>query len=151
MEGKLTEGAIWKISSGEWQPTDPKPVLQVIECVTIPGRSFYGGGRVENDYLYLILLSDGLLQQQGIIITERDELVRCLPLRKGCIVQLKHFCRTTVDDKRILIVIHDLDVIHETWDVIGDAYPFPPMVGSENPISMPTQPISHATTTTTIP
>lgn len=81
----LTEGAIAMLCSADAQGVDVKPVLQVgdIRLVNTTQQS--------NNERYRILLSDGLHLQQGMLATQRNELVKAGRLQKGSVVQLTQF------------------------------------------------------------
>ncbi|KAI3728253.1 hypothetical protein L6452_16886 [Arctium lappa] len=115
---KLTEGAISLLSTGRWETPEVKPVLQVVDIRTVQGQNPPAG--VEKQERYRLLLSDGSFHQQGMLATQRNDLVRSQQLQKGSVVQLTEFVCNTIRD-RIIIIIINLDVILETCDLIGDS------------------------------
>ncbi|KAI3812507.1 hypothetical protein L1987_17217 [Smallanthus sonchifolius] len=117
MAVKLTEGAISVISSGKWQVTDAKPVIQVFDIRTVKER-------------YRLLLSDGSFHQQGMLATQLNDLVRSQQLQRGSIVQLNDFVTNTIRDRKIIIIIA-VEVILSNCDIIGDVKQFPFTPGSE--------------------
>ncbi|KVH95625.1 Nucleic acid-binding, OB-fold, partial [Cynara cardunculus var. scolymus] len=134
MAMKLTEGAISLLSTGRWDTPDVKPVLQVVDIRTVQTQTPPAGG-VEKQERYRLLLSDGSFHQQGMLATQRNDLVRSQQLQKGSIVQLTEFVCNTIRDRMyalslfvydslcIIIIIINLDVILETCDLIGDSKP----------------------------
>ncbi|XP_059640341.1 replication protein A 70 kDa DNA-binding subunit A-like [Cornus florida] len=109
----LTDGAIAILSSGEAQGTDVKPVLQVADIRLVNTQ------HQSNNERYRILLSDGLHLQQGMLATQKNDLVRSQKLQKGSVVQLTQFVCNIIQ-KRMIIIIIDLDVILEKCDPIGE-------------------------------
>lgn len=91
---KLTEGAIALLSSGEAQGTDVKPVLQVADIRLVSTQN-----QNNNNERYRILLSDGEFTQQGMLATQRNELVRSEKLQKGSIVQLTQFVCNLIQNR----------------------------------------------------
>ncbi|KAA8521263.1 hypothetical protein F0562_011900 [Nyssa sinensis] len=110
----LTEGAIAMLSSGEAQGADVKPVLQVADIRLVNTQQ-----QLASNERYRILLSDGAHLQQGMLATQRNDLVKSERLRKGSIVQLTQFVCNVIQGRMIIIII-DLDVILEKCDPIGE-------------------------------
>ncbi|KAA8525134.1 hypothetical protein F0562_007002 [Nyssa sinensis] len=108
----LTEGAIAMISSGEAQGNDVKPVLQVADIRLVKTQH-----QTANEK-YRILLSDGAYLQQGILATQRNDLVRSERLQKGSIVQLTQFVCYVIQGRMIIII--DLELIREKCNPIGE-------------------------------
>lgn len=117
----LTEGAIATLSSGEWnQNPDLKPVLQVLDVRKVNAQNPSGSTATDR---YRLLLSDGTHSQQGMLATQRNELVLSNRLQKGSIVQLTQFVCNVIQNRMIIIII-DLDVILEVCNVIGEPKPY---------------------------
>lgn len=76
----LTEGAIEAMCNGD---TDLKPVLQVADIRLVNTQN--PSSATER---YRLLLSDGLHLQQGMLATQRNELVKSGTLQKGSIIRL---------------------------------------------------------------
>ncbi|XAR70718.1 hypothetical protein NMG60_11027679 [Bertholletia excelsa] len=108
----LTDGAIAKLSSGDPQAADEKPVLQVADLRLVNTQN-------QTNERYRILLSDGVHLQQGMLATQKNELVRSQSLQKGSIVQLTQFVCNVIQGRMIIIII-DLNVILEKCDPIGE-------------------------------
>lgn len=89
----LTEGAIAMLSSGDAQGTDIKPVLQVADIRLVNTQN------QNNNERYRILLSDGSFTQQGMLATQRNDLVRSEKLQKGSIVQLTQFVCNVIQNR----------------------------------------------------
>ncbi|KAK6158526.1 hypothetical protein DH2020_005840 [Rehmannia glutinosa] len=136
----LTEGAIAMLSSGDAQGTDIKPVLQVADIRLVNTQN------QNNNERYRILLSDGSFTQQGMLATQRNELVRSEKLQKGSIVQLTQFVCNLIQNRMIIIII-DLDVIVEKCDPIGEPTQYPPKTDGNVPTvarsSTPGQPMNQ--------
>ncbi|KAL3497983.1 hypothetical protein ACH5RR_040715 [Cinchona calisaya] len=119
----LSEGAIVKLSSGEWNQTpDLNPVLQVLDVRKVNAAQNPNGSTSGTDR-YRLLLSDGVNSQQGMLATQRNELVISNRLQKGSIVQLTQFVCNVIQNRMIIIII-DLDVILEVCDLIGEPKPY---------------------------
>ncbi|KAL7609446.1 hypothetical protein Lser_V15G10552 [Lactuca serriola] len=131
---QLTEGAIAMLSSGEWQPADVKPVLQVIELRGIPSQTSSAVSGGEKPERYGLMLSDGLFFQKAVVATHRNSMVRSQQMQKGSVVQLREYVCNFIRDRPIFIII-DLDVIIGTCDLIGDAKSYPPTSNSASPIN----------------
>ncbi|XP_023742355.1 replication protein A 70 kDa DNA-binding subunit E [Lactuca sativa] len=131
MAVNLTAGAIWMLSTGEWQTMDLKPVLQVIDILAFQTQTPTEGGEENMRDRYRVLLSDGYFHRQGVLSANRSELVTSQQLQKGSIVKLTKFLCITIRE-RILIKIIDLNVILGGCDIIGDPKPFPHELPSNN-------------------
>ncbi|KAG8375200.1 hypothetical protein BUALT_Bualt10G0075700 [Buddleja alternifolia] len=141
----LTEGAIAMLSSGDAQGTDIKPVLQVADIRLVNTQN------QNNNERYRILLSDGSFTQQGMLATQRNDLVRSEKLQKGSIVQLTQFVCNLIQNRMIIIII-DLDVIVEKCDPIGEPKQYPSKTdGNASSVARPSaqgQPMNQASTVT---
>ncbi|KAL0329866.1 UNVERIFIED_CONTAM: Replication protein A DNA-binding subunit A [Sesamum radiatum] len=130
----LTEGAIAMLSSGDAQGTDVKPVLQVADIRLVNTQN------QNNNERYRILLSDGVFTQQGMLATQRNDLVRSEKLQKGSIVQLTQFVCNLIQNRMIIIII-DLDVIVEKCDPIGEPKQYPTKTdGNVSSVARPSTP-----------
>nr|XP_043638626.1 replication protein A 70 kDa DNA-binding subunit A-like [Erigeron canadensis] len=109
MEVKLTEGSITVLSSKKWQELGVKPVLQLYQIRLLNSQP----------ERYGLVLSDGLRLQQGMLAIQLNHLVKSERLNKGSVIQLKEFVCNAVRD-RIIIIVTDLDVLHETYNIIGE-------------------------------
>lgn len=129
------------LTSGEWQDVDLKPVLQVLDIRIVQTQTPTGGGGEKKDR-YRVSLSDGSFHQQGMLATQQNELVISGQLQKGSIIQLTNFVCNTIRE-RLIIIIVELNVILDKYDIIGDAKPFPPKLsGNEAPsMAKPSPPI----------
>ncbi|KAF8378985.1 hypothetical protein HHK36_028411 [Tetracentron sinense] len=109
----LTGGAIAMLCNGDAQGADVKPILQVADIRLVNTQ------QQNNNERYRILLSDGSHLQQGMLATQRNDLVKLGTLQKGSIVQLTQFVCNVIQGRMIIIII-DLDVILEKCDPIGE-------------------------------
>ncbi|KAH7834500.1 hypothetical protein Vadar_016684 [Vaccinium darrowii] len=110
----LTEGAIAMLSSGDAQVADLKPVVQVVDLRLVNTQN-----QNQQNERYRVLLSDGVHLQQGMLATQKNELVHTQALQKGSIVQLSQFVCNLIQGRTIIIVI-DLNVILDKCDIIGE-------------------------------
>ena len=77
------------LSNGDAQgAADLKPVLQVADLRLVNAQNPNPNPSNER---YRILLSDGVHLQQGMLATQKNELIRTNSLQKGSIVQLTQF------------------------------------------------------------
>ncbi|GFZ08627.1 replication factor-A protein 1-like protein [Actinidia rufa] len=114
MAVNLTEGVIAMLSNGDAQgAADLKPVLQVADLRLVNAQN----SNPSNER-YRILLSDGVHLQQGMLATQKNELIRTNSLQKGSIVQLTQFVCNVIQGRTIIIII-DLNVILYKCDPIG--------------------------------
>ncbi|XP_049361733.1 replication protein A 70 kDa DNA-binding subunit A [Solanum verrucosum] len=110
----LTEGAIEMLSIGEGHPEEFKPVLQITDVRLVNTQN-----QTNNNERYRILISDGTHIQQGMLATQKNDLIRSQQIRKGTIIQMKEFVRNVIQN-RVIIIIIELDILLETCDQIGD-------------------------------
>ncbi|KAK9052769.1 hypothetical protein SSX86_029399 [Deinandra increscens subsp. villosa] len=115
MAVNLTEGAISLISTGNCQATEMKPVLQVLEVRAVQTQT----SSSENKERYRIILSDGSNNQQGMLATQLNDLVRSERLQRGSVVRLNEFVINKIRDRMIIIII-GLDVILSNYGIIGE-------------------------------
>ena len=90
----LTEGAISMLCSGDAQGSDVKPVLQVADIRLVNTQQ-----QSNSNERFRILLSDGCHLQQGMLATQRNELVKSGRLQKGSVVQLTQFVCNVIKDR----------------------------------------------------
>lgn len=107
----LTEGAIASLSSGE-SSADFHPILQVTDLRLVNTAN-------QSQERYRLVLSDGAHFQQGMLATQKNELVRSQSLQKGSVIQLTQFVCNVIQNRMIIIII-DLNVILEKCDPIGE-------------------------------
>ncbi|KAH7832832.1 hypothetical protein Vadar_000407 [Vaccinium darrowii] len=110
----LTEGAIAMLSSGDAQEADLKPVVQVVDLRLVNTQN-----QNQQNERYRVLLSDGVNLQQGILATQKNDLVHTQAIQKGSIVQLSEFVCNLILGRTSIIVI-DLNVILDKCDVRGE-------------------------------
>lgn len=115
MAVNLTQGAIVTMC---FTSEDLHPVLQVIDLKLVQSQQNSGTER------YRVVLSDGLHYQQGMLATQKNELVHSGRLQKGSIVKLSQFICNVVQNRKIIIIV-DLDVIMDKCDLIGKPDPAP--------------------------
>ncbi|KAJ1431135.1 Zinc finger, CCHC-type [Sesbania bispinosa] len=112
MAVNLTHGAIENMCNDNFSSEELKPVLQVIELKLVQSQQ---NSAVER---YRIVLSDGSYYQQGMLTTQKNELVRSRSLQKGSVVRLTQFTCSAVQGRKIIIIV-DLDVLLDKFDLIG--------------------------------
>ncbi|MFS8030593.1 putative transcription factor interactor and regulator CCHC(Zn) family [Helianthus anomalus] len=125
MAVRLTAGAISAICSGNWQTTDAKPVIQVLDVRQVQVQTV----SAEKEK-YRVRISDGLFHQQGMLATQLNDLVKNQQIQRGSVVQLNQFVANTIRDRMIIIILN-VDVILQSCDIIGDAKPFLSTPGSD--------------------
>ncbi|KAL3000108.1 hypothetical protein AAZX31_09G194800 [Glycine max] len=108
----LTQGAIMEICSGN-DPKNLQPVLQVIEFKLVQSQQ---NSTIER---YRVVLSDGSFYQQGMLATQKNELIYSGRLQQGAIIRLTQFICNVVQNRKIIIIV-DLDVICEKCELIGE-------------------------------
>ncbi|OMO89319.1 Zinc finger, CCHC-type [Corchorus capsularis] len=122
MAVNLTAGTVARIISREvTSEKELKPVLQVIELkeVQTTGKNPpQQQQEPKKNERFRLLLSDGLLTQQGMLATNKNELVKSSKLQVGSIVQLTQYICNVIQERMIVIII-ELDVISEKSDIIG--------------------------------
>ncbi|KAE9596883.1 hypothetical protein Lal_00007554 [Lupinus albus] len=115
MAVNLTSGAITAMCSDDSSTSseDLKPVLQVIDLKQVQSQQNAATER------FRLVLSDGSLYQQGMLATQKNDLVRSGRLQKGSVVKLTQFICNVVQERKIIIII-ELDVVLEKCDLIGE-------------------------------
>ncbi|XP_021768308.1 replication protein A 70 kDa DNA-binding subunit A-like [Chenopodium quinoa] len=111
----LTEGAIEAMCNGD---TELKPLLQVADIRLVNTQN-----PTSATERYRLLLSDGLHLQQGMLATQRNELVKTGALQKGSIIRLMQAVCNVIQGRTIIIII-ELEVIQETCPTIGEPKQF---------------------------
>lgn len=107
----LSEGSIEALCRGN---TEIKPLLQVADIRLVNTQN----PTIKTER-YRLLLSDGVHLQQGMLATQRNELVTSGALQKGSIIRiLQSICNEI--QSRIIIIIIDLEVVQETCPTIGE-------------------------------
>ncbi|ONK66128.1 uncharacterized protein A4U43_C06F4430 [Asparagus officinalis] len=101
----LTVNGISKVNAGD---LNLKPVVQVIELKAV------GSGE-----RYRILVSDGSETQQALLATQLNEIVKGGRLKIGSVVQLLEYICSTVQSRRIIVVLN-LEVIIVENEIIGN-------------------------------
>lgn len=110
----LTEGAVATLASRDAAAMESKPVLQVADIRLVNTQQ-----QQNSNERYRLLLSDGLHSQQGMLATQRNDLVKSGRLQKGSVIQLTQFVCNVIQQRMIIIII-DLDIVLEKCDPIGD-------------------------------
>ncbi|KAL1532258.1 replication protein A 70 kDa DNA-binding subunit E isoform X3 [Salvia divinorum] len=142
---KLTQGAIAFMTSdaADADKSNFKPVLQVVSVRLVNTQN-------QTAERYRVLLSDGDFIQQGMLATQRNELVKSNYLQNGSVVMLTQFVCNVVQNRKIIIII-DLDVIVEKCDPIGQPKQYPVKGDGPAPApavarpSAPNQPMNQPT------
>ncbi|KAF7829144.1 replication protein A 70 kDa DNA-binding subunit A [Senna tora] len=113
MAVNLTEGAITIMCRDDFSSEDLKPVLQVIDLKLVQSQQHSATER------YRLVLSDGTYYQQGMLATQKNELVNSGRLQKGSVVKLTQFICNVVQNRKIIIII-ELDMVLDKCDLIGE-------------------------------
>ncbi|XP_031399719.1 replication protein A 70 kDa DNA-binding subunit A-like [Punica granatum] len=115
MAVSLTAGAIRKICDRQLVgDSEPKPVLQVTDVKSVLGANIRNPNQ-----RYRMILSDGVNSHQGLLTTQLNHLVDSGHLQKSSIIRLNEFVCSLIKD-RLLIVVVDMEVIHDKHDLIGE-------------------------------
>ncbi|CAK8540260.1 unnamed protein product [Lathyrus sativus] len=109
MAVNLTPGAVMKMCFTA--PEDFQPVLQVIDLRLVQSSQ----SATER---YRAVLSDGSYYEQGMLATQKNELVHSGRLQKGSIVKLLQFVTNDVQRRKIIIIV-DLEVLVDICELIG--------------------------------
>ncbi|KAI3961517.1 hypothetical protein MKX01_001253 [Papaver californicum] len=130
----ITNNAIAMICSGEFQGDDLKPIVQVVDIKLI-------GSNNSAAERYRMVISDGVHTQQGMLATQKNDLVHSGQLQTGSIVELSQFVGQLVQNRKIIIII-DLKVINEKCEKIGNPIqygqaPGGPTTQSRSPMDQP--------------
>ncbi|KAJ1279228.1 hypothetical protein BS78_04G139400 [Paspalum vaginatum] len=111
---ELTPGAVKAIVDGAL-PAAIQPVLQVLELRQLTTTTSSAANPSER---YRLVLSDGVSAQQAMLATAFNTFVRDGTLRAGTIVHLNEFICSTVQGKRIIIVVK-LEILQIECAIIG--------------------------------
>ncbi|KAK6236541.1 hypothetical protein SCA6_011878 [Theobroma cacao] len=102
----LTRNAIASINAGD---VNSKPLVQVVDIKLI-------GNSQER---YRFLLSDTEFSQHAMLATQLNEQVRTGRVKKGSIIQLTDYVCSTVQNRRIIVVLNMETIIPE-YEIIGN-------------------------------
>ncbi|KAJ0960043.1 hypothetical protein J5N97_000158 [Dioscorea zingiberensis] len=103
MAGTLTAGAIAAVEAGD---LELRPVLQVVEVKPIQER-------------YRIVVSDGTATGQALLATQLNGLAKYGRLRKGSVVQLMEYIVSTIQSRRIIVVLN-LEILIMECQIVGN-------------------------------
>ncbi|KAK6273664.1 hypothetical protein POUND7_010747 [Theobroma cacao] len=107
MPVNLTRNAIASINAGD---VNSKPLVQVVDIKLI-------GNSQER---YRFLLSDSESSQDAMLATQLNEQVRTGRVKKGSIIQLIDYVCSTVQNRRIIVVLNMETIIPE-YEIIGNS------------------------------
>ncbi|PKA49584.1 hypothetical protein AXF42_Ash004124 [Apostasia shenzhenica] len=93
MAARLTPNAIAAVNAGD---LDLKPVVQVTEVLKIAGPQ----------ERFRMVVSDGSATQQALLATQLSEVARVGRVRRGSVVQLLEYICSTVQSRRIIVVLN---------------------------------------------
>ncbi|CAH9143687.1 unnamed protein product [Cuscuta epithymum] len=102
----LTANAVQAIIAGD---LNSKPLVQVLDIKLI-------GTKQER---YRLLLSDSVSTQQAMLATQLNDRVNTGRIRKGSVVQLIEYICSTVQNRKIIVIIN-LETIIPDCEVIGN-------------------------------
>lgn len=108
----LSQGAIEAMCEGN---TDISPVLQVWDIRLVNTQN----PATNSTERYRLVLSDGVHLQQGMLATQRNDLVKTGRLQKGSVIQLLQSVCNKIQNRTIIIII-ELDLLKEAWPIIGE-------------------------------
>ncbi|KAI9125105.1 hypothetical protein K1719_003721 [Acacia pycnantha] len=116
MAAKLSSGAIMTLCRDDLSYDDLKPVLQVIDLKLVQSQQH------NNMERYRLVLSDGSHYQQGMLATQKNDLVHAGRLQKGSVVKLTQFVCNCVQSRKIIVII-ELEMVLDKCDPIGQPVP----------------------------
>ncbi|KAL5742132.1 hypothetical protein ACOSP7_028864 [Xanthoceras sorbifolium] len=137
MAMELTENAIALICKGDvTSDNDLVPVVQILELKLVVSKQ-QQQQQQQQQQRFRMVLSDGSLSQQGMLATQRNELVTSGLLQIGSVIRLTKFTCNVIQNRMIVIVM-DLEVLIEKCDPIGKPVPAqrpsaPPQPSSDRP------------------
>ncbi|GKV17892.1 hypothetical protein SLEP1_g28346 [Rubroshorea leprosula] len=124
MPVNLTRNAIAAINGGD---VNSKPLVQVMDIKLIGS----------NQQRYRLLLSDSESTQQAMLATQLNDRVRTGQVKKGSVVQLIDYICSTVQNRRIIVVLNMQTIIPEC-EMIGN----PKMLSDSDSATLRTLPNS---------
>jgi len=118
MAAQLTTGAVAAVSEHADGNGTLQPVLQVVDVRIVPNVK-----SATNQERFRMLLSDGTHTMQSMLSTSENARIRDGIIKKGSIVHLHEFTCSTIQHRRIIIIIK-LDVLQTECAIIGDPKPY---------------------------
>ncbi|KAM7264105.1 hypothetical protein ACFE04_001788 [Oxalis oulophora] len=110
---ELSSKAIALMCKGEVNEEILQPILQVTELKLVKTTN-----QQQATERYRMLVSDGVMMQQGMLGTQMNHLVKDGRLQVGSVVQLNKYVCNLIQQRMIIIII-ELDVLVEKCDIIG--------------------------------
>ncbi|AQK79413.1 Replication protein A 70 kDa DNA-binding subunit C [Zea mays] len=117
MEPQLTPGAVAAVSAHADGNGTLQPVLQVVDVRMVNNAKNPSAER------FRMVLSDGEHTMQSMLATAENARVRDGSIQKGSIVHLLECTCSTIQSRRIIIVIK-LDVLQSECAIIGNPRPY---------------------------
>ncbi|CAN6326428.1 unnamed protein product [Urochloa humidicola] len=127
---QLTPGGVAVVSRHEDDDGTTQPVLQVLDVKRVNGRTPNPGASER----FRMVLSDGVHTMQSMLATAENQRILDGTIKKGSIIHLQEFTCSTIQHRRIIIIIK-LDVLQTECDIIGNPRPYegnPPTEQSPN-------------------
>jgi hypothetical protein len=118
---KLSEGSLARIVAGE---KVAGPILQVLEMkqiAAVAGTTTAMGNKEER---YRVVLSDGRHQQQALLATQCNDLIRQGRLRQYYVARLHEYVLSDVQGRKVVIIAR-LEVLQPLETKIGNPVPMP--------------------------
>ncbi|KAH7656688.1 Replication factor A protein 1 [Dioscorea alata] len=106
MAPTLTVGAISAVEAGD---LELRPVVQVVEVKPIQ----------RTQERYRVVVSDGASTGQVMLATQLNGLVKDGRLRRGSVVQLLEYIASTIESRRIIVVLN-MEILIMECEVIGN-------------------------------
>ena len=94
MAANLTSNAIMMMCTDNLTCDDLKPILQVIDLKLVQSQQH------NNTERYRLVLSDGSHYGQGMLATQKNELVHAGRLQKGSLVKLTQYICNVVQSRK---------------------------------------------------
>ncbi|CAN6340288.1 unnamed protein product [Urochloa humidicola] len=127
---QLTPDGVAAVSRHEDGDGTTQPVLQVLDVKRVNGRTPNPGASER----FRMVLSDGVHTMQSMLATAENQRVLNGTIKKGSIIHLQEFTCSTIQHRRIIIIIK-LDVLQSECNIIGNPRPYegnPPTEQSPN-------------------
>ncbi|TVU18300.1 hypothetical protein EJB05_34390 [Eragrostis curvula] len=116
MAAQLTPDAVAAISEHADGNGTLKPVLQVMDVRLVTNKA-------NASERFRMVLSDGVHTLQSMLATAENQKIRDGSITKGTIIHLQEFTCSTIQHRRIIIIIN-LDILQSECAIIGSPVPY---------------------------
>ncbi|CAN6336074.1 unnamed protein product [Urochloa humidicola] len=129
---QLTPGGVAAVSRHADGDGTMQPVLQVLDVKRVNGRTPNPGASER----FRMVLSDGVHTMQSMLATAENQRILDGTIKKGSIIHLQEFTCSTIQKRRIIIIIK-LAVLQSECDIIGNAIPYEANLPTEQSPNLP--------------